>query len=108
MSFIGVVEARANPTGTLSFSPIDTLNANDADGAPLKHMTPNEVPPTLTGLLAALQAGLAQSLGPMGQGIHWFVFDGGGVHSCGKGGFSVPFDGETYTYETPIPGCPKV
>lgn len=44
----------------------------------------------------------------MGQGTHWFVFEANNVHSCGVGGLAVPYDGELYTYQTPIPGCPKV
>jgi hypothetical protein len=67
----------------------------------------NDIPPAITGLLAGLQAALNQSLGAMGQGIRWFVFEAGGVHACGPGGLSIPFEGETHSYETPIPGCPK-
>jgi len=53
-----------------------------------------------------VQAILQKSIGPMGQGFRWFVFEGGAVHACETGGLSVAYDGETYTYETPIPGCP--
>ena len=105
---IGIVEGHVSPVGSVSFIPIDTLTANDSSGKPLRHLTPNDVPPALTGLLAGLQAALAQSIGAMGQGMHWFVFDGGGIHACGSGGLAIPYQGETYTYETPIPGCPKV
>jgi hypothetical protein len=42
----------------------------------------------------------------MGQGMRIFAFDNGGVHACSKGGISIPYDGEVYTYATPIPGCP--
>jgi len=52
-----------------------------------------------------LQAVLPKAFGPMGQGFRWFVFAGGAVHAC-EAGLSVAYDGETYTYETPIPGCP--
>ena len=49
-----------------------------------------------------------QSLGAVGAGFRWFVFDGASVKSCTPGsGFSVQLANETYTYDTPIPGCPK-
>jgi hypothetical protein len=41
----------------------------------------------------------------MGRGIHWFVYDGTGIDSCGPGKFLVPHAGENYSYDTPIPGC---
>jgi len=107
---VGVGEGHVAPTGTMSFAAIDSLGANDGGGRALKFLTMNDIPPAITGLLSGLQAALNQSLGAMGQGIHWFVFEAGGVHACGPGpgGLSIPFEGETYTYETPIPSCPKV
>jgi hypothetical protein len=29
------------------------------------------------------------------------------VDSCKKGGMSIPFAAETYTWDTPFPSCPK-
>jgi hypothetical protein len=49
---------------------------------------------------------MRQTIGQMGQGMHFFAFEGG-VHACEKGQLSIPFAGETYIYDTPIPGCPK-
>tara|TARA_B100000315_G_scaffold234287_2_gene248177 strand:- start:4963 stop:5508 length:546 start_codon:yes stop_codon:yes gene_type:complete len=46
-----------------------------------------------------------KSLGPMGRSIKWMVFNGKLVKSCEKGGFSINYAGEKYTYKTPIPGC---
>jgi hypothetical protein len=39
--------------------------------------------------------------------MRWFVFDGSTIHSCQPGKLSVPYGGETYIYDTPIPGCAK-
>jgi hypothetical protein len=104
---VGVGEGHVAPTGTMSFAAIDSLGANRGSGRALKFLPMNDIPPAITGLLAGLQAALNQSLGAMGQGIRWFVFEAGGVHACGPGGLSIPFEGETHSYETPIPGCPK-
>ncbi len=105
---IGIGQTHVAPNGAMTFPVIDALGANDANGRALKFLAANDIPPAVTGLLAASQAALGQSLGAMGQGFRWFVFEAGGVHACAPGGLSIPFAGETYTYETPIPGCPKI
>jgi hypothetical protein len=63
------------------------------------------LPPASIGLLATFEAGYRQGLGPRGNGVRFFLFDAGAVRACEKGVISVPFDGETYTWETPFPGC---
>jgi hypothetical protein len=103
---LGLVHATTSPDGTMSFAPIDGAEVKNVDGTRLAPETGDQIPPTLTGVLSAIEATLRQALGPMGQGIHWFVFDGAGVNSCTKGGISVPFAGQDYTFDTPIPGCP--
>ena len=103
---LGIVRAHVLIGGTMSFDPIERLEASDANGTPLAPLTGDDIPPVAQGTLTALQAILQKSFGPMGQGFHWFVFEGGAVHACEAGGLSVAYDGETYTYETPFPGCP--
>jgi hypothetical protein len=61
--------------------------------------------PVIVGALAIQAAGLRQSLGAMGKAMKTFVFDAGAVHSCESGRLSVLFAGETYTWDTPFPGC---
>jgi len=34
-----------------------------------------------------------------------FVFESGAIDSCKKGQLAVPLAGETYTWDTPFPGC---
>lgn len=55
---IGVVHARASNAGTMSFDPVDTLQAQDANGRQLKLIAENDLPPAMTGALAGLQAAL--------------------------------------------------
>ena len=63
------------------------------------------MPPAMVGVLATMQSTFARALGPFGQGVHWYAFDSGSVRACEKGGISVQFAGEKYTYDTPVPGC---
>ena len=102
----GVLRARVSSDVIFSFAEVDHLEVKRSDGTSLTPLSGDQIPPTVAGTLAALEAGFRQGLGAMGRGIHWFVFDGTDVDSCAKGGLSVPFAGEVYTYETPVPGCP--
>ena len=103
---LGLVHGHMLVGGSMSFDPIDHVEASDGDGKRLELLTGDAIPPLGQGALAGLQAMLKKALGPMGQGIQWFVFEGGAVRACETGGLSIAYDGETYTYETPIPGCP--
>jgi hypothetical protein len=94
-------------SGTFSFEDIDTLEARDRAGRPLNLLARSDMPPAPTAMLAAVEAMFRQSLGAMGKGAKMFVFDAADVDSCKTGGMSIPFAGETYTWDTPIPGCPQ-
>lgn len=99
---IGIAHGRNNGTA-LSFDNITDLKVADSMARQLSPIAANATPPEVAQGLNALQA--LQS--PMRQGMHWFVFESSTIHSCTPGKLSVPFAGETYTYDTPIPGCAK-
>ena len=75
------------------------------NGKALTPVARNDLPPTNTAMLAALEAMFRQSIGAMGKGMKMFVFEGGNIDSCKKGQLSVPLASETYTWDTPFPGC---
>jgi hypothetical protein len=103
---IAVVHFHVNqPGATISFDDIDTLEARDGSGQPLVLVARSQLPPVAIGILAGLEAAFRQSLGRLGDGTKFFAFDAGSVRACEKGGMSIPFAGETYTWETPFPGC---
>jgi hypothetical protein len=92
--------------GKFSFEDVNTLQAKDRSGKPLTLITGDEIPPTARGAVTIMEAMFRQSLGAFGQGTKVFVFDAAGVTSCKPdGGLTVLFAGETYTWQTPIPGC---
>ena len=103
---IAVAHSHMEPGGIQTFDPIDSLQVNDGKGMPLKLLTGDEIPPAVAGYLVTMEGSMRQSMGALGQGMHFFAFDGVGVHACGKGQLAIPYDGRTYTYDTPIPGCP--
>ena len=104
---VGIGEGRAAPGAPMSFTPIQNLTIADASSRQLSPLAANATPPEVAQTIATLQGLARQNLGPIGQGMRWFVFDGSTIHSCQPGKMSVPYGGETYTYETPIPGCAK-
>jgi hypothetical protein len=93
------------PATGLRFDDVDKLEVRDESGNLLTPFDQDVLPPASIGVLATFEAGYRQGLGPRGKGTKFFLFDAGAVHACGKGGISVPYDGETYTWETPFPGC---
>ena len=104
---IGVANGRPTPNGAMGFSPILDLKVSDESGRQLSPLPSNITPPELSQAMGAVQGIARQSLGAIGQGMRFFTFDGSTIHSCMAGKLTVPFGGETYTYDTPIPGCPK-
>ena len=104
---VGISEGRGTPGAPMSFTPIQDLKIADASGRQLSPLAANATPPEVAQTIASLQMIARQNFGPIGQGMRWFVFDGSTIHSCQPGKMSVPYGGETYTYETPIPGCAK-
>jgi len=105
---VGLADGRTVPGGgNMSFTPVADLRITDQTGRSIAALAPSTTPPEVTQATTSLQALGRQSLGPIGQGMRWFVFDGSTIHSCTPGKMSVPFGGYTYPFDTPIPGCPK-
>jgi hypothetical protein len=105
---ISVIHSHINlrePSAGFHFDNIDALEVHDERGIALAPVEQDALPPASIGLLATFEAGYRQGLGPRGKGTKFFLFDAGAVRACEKGGISVPYDGETYTWETPFPGC---
>jgi hypothetical protein len=93
------------PAAGMSFDDIKLLEALDESGKALAPVPEGALAPASIGLLATFEAAYRQGLGPRGKGTKFFLFDAGAVRACEKGEISVAFDGETYTWETPFPGC---
>jgi hypothetical protein len=102
---LGVVRARSTALGSFSFGPIPPLAVTDASGHLLPPLAGEDIPPAVAGAVVAMGSVFAQALGPFGKGFHWFIFKADGVDACRPGGLRIPFAGEVYTYDTPVPGC---
>jgi hypothetical protein len=105
---ISVLHSHVNfkePATGISFDDIKMLEAMNESGKALAPVSEDALPPASIEALAAFEVGYRRGLGPRGIGVRFFLFDAGAVRACEMGGISVPFDGETYTWETPFPGC---
>jgi hypothetical protein len=102
---ISVVHFHTGQGGAVSVDEIDTLEALDYDDKPLTLVPKTELLPSEVGMISGVEASFRQSIGRIGDGTKFFIFDAKAIHACEKGRISVPFAGETYTWETPFPGC---
>ena len=103
---IGVAHAHTSKEGTMSFDRTATLDAANAEGNKLTLLDASTMPPTVVGAMATMQSVFGRALGQFGQGVQWFAFDGSKMQACTKGQLSIPYAGEKYTFDTPVPGCP--
>ena len=102
---ISVVHFHTGQGGAISVDEIETLEARDDADKPLTLVPRTELLPSEVGMIASVEASFRQATGRIGDGTKFFIFDAKAIHACEKGRISVPFAGETYTWETPFPGC---
>ncbi len=94
-----------HPGGSPEWLDVDGVQVTDASGQPLKEIAPDAIDPFLVRFISAIQGTLRQ--GTQGRGkMKFLVFEPGPVQACAKGGLVVIYEGEHYTFDTPIPGCP--
>jgi hypothetical protein len=93
-------------TGLPLFEDIAVLEPKDESGKALTPVARNDLPPTSAGIFALLES-FGRQNSAFGKGIKMFVFEKADVDACKKGQLSVVVAGETYTWETPFPGCSR-
>jgi hypothetical protein len=102
---VSIVHFHSSAAGVVSTDDIEALQAVDGSDMPLTLVPRGDLPPTAGEILSTLEGAFRQSIGRLGNGTKFFVFDAGAVRACEKGKVSIPFNGETYSWETPFPGC---
>lgn len=103
---IGISHMRGGVGGVTSWDDIEGVQVSDTGGQALKEITGDGIPPALVGLFGAIDATVSRASQGKAK-ARWYVFEPGQVSACAPGKLSVTYDGETYTYDTPIPGCAK-
>ena len=103
---ISVVHAYSEPDGSTNWDEISGVQVTDSANRPLKEVAPDAIPPVLAGFIASASASLRQSTQGKGK-IHWAIYEAGSITPCQSGKLQVTYDGETYGFDTPLPGCEK-
>jgi hypothetical protein len=104
---LGVARADISPAADVTFTDFEAPSVLGTDGKALKLVKEEDHPPGVVAVLAGLKSVMVKAIGPMGKGMKLLVYETGTVNACKPGKVSIPFGGEVYTYDTPIPGCPK-
>jgi len=103
---LSIVHTRQAVGGPVTWDEVQGVQVSDGNGQALKEVSADAMPPTLVGVIAASDVTLRQST--LGKGkVYWSVWEAGSVGSCQKGKLVVTYDGEAYSFDTPLPGCPK-
>ena len=103
---ISIMHTRQAPGGPVTWDDILGVQLSDGNGQPLKEVQTDAMPPLLVGLIAASDATMRQN--SLGKGkVTWSVWEAGSIAACQKGKLVVNYDGEAYSFDTPLPGCPK-
>jgi hypothetical protein len=103
---IGISHSRGGVGGVMTWDDIEGVQVTDTAGQPLKEITGDAVPPALVGFFGAMEATISRASQGKAK-ARWYVFEPGQVAACAPGKLSVSYDGETYAFDTPIPGCTK-
>ena len=103
---LSIVRTRPATGGGATWDEVQGVQVSDGNGQPLKEVPADSRPPTLVGVIATSEAALRQST--QGQGkIYWGIWEAGAVSACQKGKLVVNYEGEAYSFDTPLPGCAK-
>jgi hypothetical protein len=101
---IGILDMHTDATGISTFEQTD-VKVLDGAGKALAPVADADLPPGVAAVTTSLKTMLGQTLGKAGNGFHLFVYHADAVSACGPGHLSVVYGGETYNYDTPVPGC---
>lgn len=104
---LSIVHTRQPPAGgPVTWDDIQGVQVSDGSGQALKEVGADAMPPTLVGLIAASDATIRQNTQGKGK-VYWSVWEAGSIAACQKGKLVVTYDGEAYSFDTPLPSCPK-
>jgi hypothetical protein len=103
---ISIIHSRSQPGGLTSYDDVQGVQVTDGGGQPLKELTGDTIPPALVGIIAGAGASIRQSTQGKGK-MYWGIYEAGSVNACQSGKLQITYDGETYSYDTPLPGCDR-
>ena len=103
---VSIIHTRPGTGGSPTWDEVQGVQVSDGSGQALKEVTKDSMPPMLIGLIATSDATMRQSTQGNGR-IYWGVWEAGPISACQKGKLVVNYDGEAYSFDTPLPSCGK-
>jgi hypothetical protein len=103
---LSIVHTRTGTGGVTSWDDVQGVTVTDGNNQPLKEVPAADMPPMLVGFTASADAVVRQNTQGKAKN-HWAIYEAGSLKACEKGKLLVTYDGETYSFDTPIPGCEK-
>ena len=103
---LSIVHTRQAVAGPVTWDDIQGVQVSDGNGQALKEVAADAMPPTLVGMIAASDATIRQNTQGKGK-VYWGVWEAGSIAACQKGKLVVTYNGEAYSFDTPLPSCPK-
>ena len=101
---VSVVHTRRQADGTTVWDDVHGVQIKDGAGNALKEVSADMMPPTLIGMIATSEATLRQNSQGKGK-LYWSVWEAGSVNACQRGKLIVSYNGEDYSFDTPLPTC---
>jgi hypothetical protein len=102
---LSIARTRRSPDGSVGWEEVQGVKLSDGTGNALKEVRADAIPPALVGMIATQEASARQTSQGRAK-IYWSVWDAGAVNACQRGKLVISYDGEDYSYDTPVPGCP--
>jgi hypothetical protein len=102
---LSIAHTRRTPDGGTTWDDVQGVQVSDGAGQALKEVPSDQVPPVLVGVIASAEATVRQTSQGKSK-VYWSVWEAGAVNACQRGKLVVAYDGENYSFDTPVPGCP--
>jgi len=102
---LSIAHIHRTPDGTTLWDDVQGVQVRDGAGQALKEVPSDQVSPVLVGVIASAEAITRQASQGKSK-VYWSVWEAGAVNACQRGKLVVSYNGENYSFDTPIPGCP--
>lgn len=101
---LSIVRTRRGTDGTAVWDDVQGVQVTDGAGNAMKEVPADQMPPILVGMIATSEATMRQTSQGKSK-VFWGIYEAGTVNACQRGKLNIAFEGETYNFDTPVPGC---
>jgi hypothetical protein len=103
---LSIAHTRRAVDGTTTWDDVQGVQISDGAGQALKEVPSDQISPVLVGVIASADATMRQASQGKSK-VYWSVWEAGAINACQRGKLVVGYNGENYSFDTPVPGCDK-